>query len=230
MFSSCLAQAVKSCEKCSHSSIVSFLPVSCPSKRGYLASTSAHVMLPLARSRTTVGSSETWGGRKRRPRSVCYLGFSRRRFTELGKLYFHTEPKQLYLLGRPLASGAPQSISRCSSLQVAPALCPASPGGPHWLPWMIQFRHCQASLPVTNLHLTGGTLTHAEFEITHFRKGARGAWGHGQPTQQWLWWPPSAGPRGWSRGSNKFLGARGWHFGCRSRVSRQGWEKQARKP
>lgn len=48
---------------------ISFLPVSCPSKRGYLASTLAHVMLPLARSRTTLGSSETWGKTKEKSKN-----------------------------------------------------------------------------------------------------------------------------------------------------------------
>lgn len=64
-----LAQVVKSYRNCPHSSIVSFLPVSCPSKRGYLVSTSAHMMLPLARSRTTLGSSETWDKRKEKSKS-----------------------------------------------------------------------------------------------------------------------------------------------------------------
>ena len=59
-----LKQMVRSCQNCSHSSTASFFPVSWPSKTGYLASTSAHMMLPLARSRTTPGSSETWGKRK----------------------------------------------------------------------------------------------------------------------------------------------------------------------
>lgn len=64
-----LAKMIRSCQKCPHSSIVSFFPVSWPSKRGYLASTSAHVMLPLARSRTTLGSSETWGKSKEKSQS-----------------------------------------------------------------------------------------------------------------------------------------------------------------
>lgn len=55
----------------SHSSTVSFLPVSCPSKSGYLASTSAQVILPLARSRTTLGSSETW--EEKRSASISQL-------------------------------------------------------------------------------------------------------------------------------------------------------------
>lgn len=42
-----------------HSSIVSFLPVSCPSKMGYLLSTTAQLSVPLAKSRMIPGSSLT---------------------------------------------------------------------------------------------------------------------------------------------------------------------------
>lgn len=43
-----------------YSSVASFLLVSCPSKIGYLLSTSAQLSEPLAKSRTITGNSLTW--------------------------------------------------------------------------------------------------------------------------------------------------------------------------
>lgn len=55
-----------------YSSVASFLLVSCPSKIGYLLSTSAQLSEPLAKSRTITGSSLTWyDGNKEQIQTLC---------------------------------------------------------------------------------------------------------------------------------------------------------------
>lgn len=61
----------QTCER--YSSTVSFLLVSCPSKMGYLLSTSAQLNVPLDKSRTIAGNSQTWGGKKNMFTWLCLM-------------------------------------------------------------------------------------------------------------------------------------------------------------
>ena len=140
-----LEQMVKSCQNCSHSSIASFFPVSWPSKTGYLASTSAHMMLPLARSRTTLGSSETWGKRKKKfQNQPTGLGCQKKedspwtQETTVESVSDRIPPKTgPYSVSNWLPSKPLYLVMLTSLPGWGPALPPAQK--PYQLPWVPQF-------------------------------------------------------------------------------------------